>query len=189
MSFVVPASPPGGEPLENGSGRAALDAALPQLYEELRHLAASYLRSEREDHTLQPTALVHEAYLRLQDQHSVDWSTRAHFFGMAARMMRRILSTHAEARCAQKRGGGAPRLALDAALDVFEDRGIAADALEAALRDLEGMDAQQGRIVELRFFGGLTVEETAEVLAISPAMVKREWSSAKRWLQRELSEH
>ena len=173
-----------------GSGAtdpAALAEMLPRVYEELRELAAGFLRTERPDHTLQPTALVHEAYLRLIGQHSVDWSNRAHFLGVAAQMMRRILATHAAARASSKRGGGMPRLALDAALDVFEQRAISVAALDIALKDLETIDPRQGKIVELRFFGGLTVEETAQVLSISPATVKREWAAAKRWLQREMA--
>ncbi len=166
---------------------AALAEMLPRVYEELRDLAAAYLRGERSDHTLQPTALVHEAYLRLVGQHSVDWENRAHFFGVAAQMMRRILASHAVARAADKRGGGQPRLALDSALEVFEQRAISAAALDVALRDLEALDPRQGQIVELRFFGGLTIEETASVLGISSATVKREWSIAKRWLHREMA--
>ena len=173
--------------LAHGVDPAALATVFPRVYEELRAMAAGFLRGERPDHTLQPTALVHEVYLRLLGQHSLDWSDRAQFFGLAARMMRRILVSHATARSAGKRGGGAPRLALDEALDVFEQRSVSAVALDAALRDLEGLDARQAQIVELRFFGGLTVEETAEVLDVSPATVKRAWTTAKRWLQRELA--
>lgn len=164
-----------------------LTELLPQAYEELRSLAGSYLRNERSGHTLQPTALVHEAYVRLLSQRGVQWQNRAHLLAIAARMMRRILMKHAEARGASKRGGDAPRVALDVALNVFEERDISADALHAALRELEAVDRRQGQIVELRFFGGLNVEETAEVLDISPRTVKREWAVAKAWLRRELA--
>ena len=160
--------------------------ALPHVYGELRELAAGYLRRERSGHTLQPTALVHEAYLRLVGQREVDWDNRAQVLGMAAQMMRRILVNHAAARNAAKRGGGEPRLPLEAALEQ-EDRPISLVALDEALRGLEAMDPRQGQIVELRFFGGLSVDEVAEVLGISEATVKREWSVAKRWLRREMS--
>lgn len=163
-----------------------LAEALPSVYDELRRVAAGYFRGERTDHTLQPTALVHEAYLRLHDQRQVDWSNRAQFLGVAARMMRRILLNHAEARGAKKRGGGAARLTLDAALDVFENQDISAVAVNRALHELELLDARQAQIAEMRFFGGLTVEETGEALGISPATVKREWNVAKLWLEREM---
>ena len=166
--------------------RKALDALLPLVYEELRRLAQSHLRRERSDHTLQPTALVHEAYLRLVDQRSVDWHDRAQFFGLAAEMMRRILVNHALARRAAKRGGGVTRLSLDEAVDFFDQRDVDLVALDEALKDLSALDAEQGKIVELRFFGGLTIEETAEVLGVSPATVKREWSMARAWLRREM---
>ncbi|HEV3410777.1 MAG TPA: ECF-type sigma factor [Chthoniobacterales bacterium] len=169
------------------TGSGELGQLLPQVYDELRGLAGNFLRRERSDHTLQPTALVHEAFMRLNAQHSVNWQNRAHLLAIAARMMRRILVTHAEARGTAKRGANASRLTLDLALDVFEQRNIPADRLHAALRDLETLDPRQGQIVELRFFGGLTVEETAEVLGISPSTVKREWSIAKLWLQREIA--
>ncbi len=164
----------------------SLDGMLPQVYEELRNLAAGYLQHERHDHTLQPTALVHEAYLRLLGQRSIDWQNRAHLLAISARMMRRILLTHATARGTGKRGGGAVRLSLDEALDVFEQRDVSAAALQSLLRELETLDPRQGRIVELRFFGGLNVEETAEVLSVSAMTVKREWAVAKLWLKREM---
>src|SRR4051794_26239023 len=167
---------------------ASLGAMMPAVYEELRRLAAGYLQGERSEHTLQPTALVHEAYLRMNDQRQSDWQNRAHFLGIAARMMRRILTNHAVARGRSKRGGPeAIRLTLDDALDQYEQKDIAFVELEAALKELELVDAQQANIVELRFFGGLTVEEAGEALGISARTVKREWSTAKRWLQRELS--
>src|SRR5215216_894491 len=150
--------------------KAALDELMPVVYDELRRLAQNYLSRERPGHTLQTTALVHEAYLRLIDQKSVNWQNRAQFFGIAAQMMRRILINHAKERNAKKRQGYATKVALDEALN-----GLAA------------LDPQQTRIVELRFFGGLTIEEVSEVLGISPATTKREWDSAKLWLRRQLN--
>ena len=140
---------------------AGWQAALPAVYEELRRLAAGYMRGERPDHTLQPTALVHEVVLRLHDQHSLDWQNRAELFGVAAHMMRRVLSSHAAAHRAAKRGGGSAHVTLDAALDFCDRQSISLAALDDALRGLEAFDPVQGRIVELRFFGGLTVEEVA----------------------------
>lgn len=164
-----------------------LNAALPALYEELRELAGRYLRKERVDHTLQPTALVHESYLRLQNQRTVDWGNRLQVLSIAARMMRRILADYAAARASDKRGGGVPRLELDAALHLFESNEVSVAAVDDALRALEAMDARQAEVVELRFFAGLTIEETAEVMNLSPATVKREWATARCWLQREMS--
>lgn len=164
----------------------AMAAALPKLYDELRALAAGYLRRERADHTLQPTALVHESYLRLLNQHTVDWSDRLQFLSIAARMMRRILSDHATARSAEKRGGGAAKVELDAALDFCDARAINVAEIDDALRSLEALDQRQARVVELRFFGGLTIPETAELMALSEATVKREWMTARKWLQREI---
>ena len=163
-----------------------MTAALPAVYHELRHLAATYLRRERSDHTLQPTALVHESYLRLVNQRTVDWSNRLQFLSIAARMMRRILTDHAVGRAAEKRGGGLQKLELDAALDFYEDRTISIAAVDDALRALHRMDPRQAQLVELRFFGGLTIEEAAELMDLSPATVKREWATARRWLQREI---
>ena len=165
---------------------ASVESLLPQVYDELRDMAASYLRRERPDHTLQPTALVHEVYLRLAGDKPVDWQDRAHFLGIAARIMRRVLADSATARKAQKRGGGMPKVTLDAALDFSDECVVSVDGVDEALRTLEKMDPRQGRIVELRFFGGLTNEEIAEVLGISVATVKREWATAKLWLQRQL---
>ncbi len=162
--------------------------ALPQLYGELRRLAGGYLRDERPNHTLQPTALVHEAYLRLRSQRNVDWANRAQFLGVAAKMMRRILLDHAVAHRAAKRGGAAAHLSLDAALEVCERREIPAIRLNEALQQLEAVDPRQAQVVELRFFGGLTVPEIGELLSISPATVKREWSTARLWLRRQLNE-
>lgn len=167
-------------------GSPDLADALPKLYAELRRLAGGYLRDERPDHTLQPTALVHEAYLRLQQQRNVDWGNRAQFLGIAAKMMRRILLDHATAHRAAKRGAGAPRLSLDAALEVCERQEISAVRLNEALQSLEAIDPRQAQVVELRFFGGLTVPEIGALLSISPVTVKREWSVAKLWLEREL---
>lgn len=163
-----------------------LTEALPQLYDQLRELAAGYLRRERRNHTLQPTALVHEAYLQLREQHSVDWSNSAHFLGVAARMMRRILVRHAEARNASKRRGTTMHVSVDDALDAFDSEALSALDVNRALHDLEALDARQAQIAELRFFGGLTLAQTAEVLGISPATVKREWNIARLWLAREI---
>ena len=168
---------------------AELAEALPRVYDELRSLANSYLRRERPDHTLQPTALVHEAYLRLRTQRNVDWSNQAQFLGIAAKMMRRILVNHAEKRDAQKRGSGATHVNLDTALEVFDREAIPTLDVNRALMQLEVLDARQAQIAELRFFGGLTVPQTAEVLGISPATVKREWTSARMWLEREITQN
>lgn len=159
----------------------------PLLYEELRRLARHFLAAERGDHTLQPTALVHEAYLRLVGQRSVDWRNRAHFLAMAATMMRRILVNHAQAHNAAKRAGGAEIVSLEDAFGVFTDPRVDLLDLNATLDRLAGIDPQQGRVVELRYFGGLSIEETAEVLGISPATVKREWSTARLWLMQQMS--
>ena len=166
---------------------AGWQAALPAVYEELRRLAAGYMRAERPDHTLQPTALVHEVILRLHDQHSLDWGNRAELFGVAAHMMRRVLSSYATAHRAAKRGGGNTHVTLDAVLDFCDRQSVSLAALDDALRGLESLDPVQGRIVEMRFFGGLTVDEIAGVLGVSPSTVKREWTIAKRWLQREMA--
>ncbi len=179
---LLPASKAAGDATKTDS----LNTLLPQVYDELRALAASYLRNERPDHTLQPTALVHEVYLRLAGDRPVDWQNRAHFLGIAARIMRRILINHAVARSAQKRGGGEPRLALDEALHFSEQHTLSLTGVDEALRSLEALDPRQGQIVELRFFGGLTTEEIATVLDISVSTVKREWATAKLWLQRQL---
>lgn len=168
---------------------ATLTAMIPGAYDELRRLAAGYLRDERSDHTLQPTALVHDVYVRLKGQSSTQWQNRAHFLGIAARMMRRILINHATARRAEKRGGpDAVRLQYDEALDFYEQRDVSLVAVDAALHRLEELDKRQAQIVEFKFFGGLTTEEIAKVLEIAPITVKREWATAKLWLQRELSE-
>jgi len=165
----------------------ALEKLTPLVYQELKRLAARYLRRERREHTLQSTALVHEAWLRLIDQKQVHWQNRAQFFGIAAEMIRRILIDHARGRQAAKRGDGAIKLSLDDALAAPNRRDLDLVALDDALRDLGKLDPQQGRLVELRFFAGLSIEESAEVLGVSPATVKREWTAAKAWLYREIS--
>lgn len=171
----------------NGDNRA-LEKLTPLVYQELKRLAARYLRRERSDHTLQSTALVHEAWLRLIDQRQVHWQNRAQFFGVAAEMIRRILIDHARGRQAAKRGDGAIKLSLDEALFTPDRRDLDLVALDDALQDLARLDPQQSRLVELRYFAGLSIEESAEVLGVSPATVKREWAAAKAWLYRELSE-
>ncbi|MEO6239345.1 MAG: ECF-type sigma factor [Vicinamibacterales bacterium] len=166
--------------------RQSLDSLLPLVYKELRRLAAGYLRREKPGQTLQPTALVHEAYLRLMKDRPDRWQNRAHFCAIAAHSMRQILIERARARGAAKRGGARPRVTLDEALIGGEDRSIDLLALDEALERLAALDPEQARLVELRFFGGLTVEETAEAMGISPATVKRHWTIAKAWLTREL---
>jgi RNA polymerase sigma-70 factor (ECF subfamily) len=157
------------------------------IYAELHEQAARALRREAPGHTLQATALVNEAYLRLVDQRRVEWKNRAHFFGVCAQVMRRILVDHARARLADKRGGGAQQLSLHDADAVAGERDVDVLALHDALEALAALDAQQARIVELRYFSGLNIEETAEALDISPATVKRDWAVARAWLRRELT--
>jgi len=171
--------------LTDGDG-AVLDELLPLVYAELRRLASSYLRRERHDHTLQPTALVHEAYIRMIDQTQAQWQNRAHFFGVAAQMMRRILIDHARAQQADKRGGEFQKISLDENIDVSGNRADELVALDDALKRLAEIDPQKSRLVELRFFGGLSVEETAEVLGVSAPTVKRHWRLAKAWLYGEV---
>ncbi|MBA2528032.1 MAG: sigma-70 family RNA polymerase sigma factor, partial [Pyrinomonadaceae bacterium] len=158
----------------------------PLVYEELRHQAARYLRRERPGHTLQTTALIHEAYLRLIDAKDVHWQSRAHFFAIAANLMRRILVEYARRRDADKRGGSHIRLPLDEALAVAEETDVDLLAIDEALDRLAAIDPQQARVVELRFFSGLSVEETAAALGVSPKTVKRNWSVARAWLRREI---
>lgn len=167
--------------------QAALDALLPLVYSELRKLADHYLRQERPDHTLQATALVHEAYLRLVDQTNISWQNRAHFFSVAAQVMRHILVDHARAHRAEKRGGGEHKLSLDEAVSFFAERDVNLVVLDEALNELAQLDSQQSRVVELRFFGGMTIEEIAEVLKITPGTVRYDWRMAKAWLHRALS--
>ena len=166
--------------------RQSLDSLLPIVYQELRRLAASYLRRERPGQTLQPTALVHEAYLRLMKDRPDRWQNRAHFCAIAAHSMRQILIERARARGAIKRGGGGPRVTLDEGLLPGTVPSIDLMALDEALERLAVMDPEHARIVELRFFGGLTIEETAEAVDLSPATVKRHWAVARAWLAREL---
>jgi RNA polymerase sigma factor (TIGR02999 family) len=166
----------------------ALERLLPLVYRELHRVAGRYLRRERSDHTLQSTALVHEAYLRLAGPEAPEWRNRAHFFGVAANLMRQILVEHARARHAAKRGGHAVKLSLEDAPDLPVAIDLDVLALDDAMQRLALMDPQQAEIVELRFFGGLSVEESAEVLGISPATIKRDWSSARAWLYREMTE-
>ena len=166
--------------------RSALDQLLPLVYAELRRVAARQLRVERADHTLQPTALVHEAYMRLVDQRESDWQNRAHFFGVSAQVMRRILVDHARRRSASKRGDGLRCVSIDEARDVAAASEIPILALNGALDRLEKVDVELARIVELRAFDGLTIEEAAHVLSVSPSTAKRDWRTAKAWLNREL---
>jgi RNA polymerase sigma factor (TIGR02999 family) len=169
--------------------KAALEELLPLVYDELRRLANSHLRRERSNHTLQPTALVHEAYLRLIGQNEIEWQSRAHFFGVSARLMREILIEYARARNRQKRGGEfKTQIVLDAAVSFSQNQEIDVILVDDALKTLEKLDVRQAKIVEMKFFGGLTVEEIAEVLSISPATVKREWSSAKLLLYKMLND-
>lgn len=188
MNRDVPKHPTDGEAsisAEAKMDKQALVEMMPEVYEELRRLAASYLRRERPEHTLQRTALVHEAYLRLanQDQGAV-WRDRAHFFSIFARIMRETLTNYAVARRREKRGGKDP---TERALEFYERRNIDISALDAALKDLEALDPRQAQVVELRFFIGLTLTEIASLMEISVATVKREWATAKIWLRRELS--
>src|SRR2546428_40297 len=166
--------------------REVRDKLIPIVYEELRRQASRYLQRERQGHTLQTTALVHEAYVRLIDQAGVRWQNRAHFFGIAAEMMRRIVVDHARKRRAVKRGGDALKLTLNEAVNSAGERNLDLIAVDEALTKLAALDQQQARVVELRFFGGLNVEETAEVLSVSTRTVKRDWSVAKAWIRREL---
>jgi RNA polymerase sigma factor (TIGR02999 family) len=167
----------------------ALEQLLPIVYAELRRVARRALRRERVEHTLQPTALINELYLRLVQQRSATWENRAQFFGVAAQLMRRILVDHARAHAAAKRGGSSPRLSLSEAGNVGVEPALEVLAVDRALTRLAKLDANQARIVELRYFSGLTVEETAHVLGISPRTVKREWRLAKAWLYEQLSTH
>jgi RNA polymerase sigma-70 factor (ECF subfamily) len=186
-SHAAPLTPPRVEREANHVERneaAAISEMMPEVYEDLRRLAETFLRGERTAHTLQRTALVHEAFLRLIGEKNLVWQNRSHFIGIFARVMRQTLTNYAVARHRLKRGGSDP---LRLTLEFYDRRKIDVTALDQALRALEALDARQARIVELRFFAGLTVEETAELLEISPATVKRDWTLAKIWLRRELS--
>lgn len=166
----------------------AMHELLPLVYDELRRLAQHLLRDERANHTLNATALVHEAYVKLVDQDRADWQCRAQFFAVAAQAMRRILTSYARARNAQKRGGGAPKLSLDAARVVPDERVEEVLAIDDALDRLAELDERQARVVECRYFGGLTIDETARALGVSPATVKRDWNMARLWLKRAMTE-
>jgi RNA polymerase sigma factor (TIGR02999 family) len=170
-----------------GGDQEALDRLMALVYDELRRIAGRYMRGERENHTLQTSALVNEAFLRLADHRNIDWQNRAHFFGVAAHAMRHVLVDHARSRDRLKRGGGALKVALDEAVDVADEEAAELVALDDALRSLAAFDERKARVVELRYFGGLTTEEAAEVLGVSPATVERDWSAARAWLMRELS--
>ena len=171
-----------------GGDPEAAERFVPLIYDELRRQARRFLNRERANHTLQTTALVHEAYLRLMEQRNVNWQNRAHFFGLAAQMMRRILVNYAVSRNREKRGGPNENIALDETIVIAAEKSeVDLMALDEALTRLEILDARQARVVELRYFSGLNIEETAEVMNISAATVKREWSMAKAWLKAELS--
>ena len=171
----------------SGGDSAARDAIVPLVYQELRRLARKCLAGQRSDHTLQPTALVHEAYLRLVKAHSTEWQNRVHFFAVAAQVMRQILVDHARARAAVKRGGGAFKITLNEDVLLRNKPELDILELDRALKRLLELDARQCQIVELRFFAGLSIEETAKILDISPATTKREWATARMWLHREIS--
>lgn len=166
---------------------AALDKVMPVVYQELRRLAHHYMRRERPGHTLQTTALVNEAYMRLVAYKKTRWQSRTHFFAVAAQVMRRILVEQARSKNFAKRGGGAEKISLDETVVVSAGRSAEVIAVDDALTELESWDPRKGRIVELRFFGGLSIEETAEVLKVSPTTVQREWRSAKAWLYKAIS--
>ena len=170
-----------------GGDSSALDSLIPLVYAELRKLARAYLRRERPNHTLQSAALVHEAYVRMARESAPQWQNRAHFFGVAGRLMREILVDHARSRVAAKRGAGAPQFALDEALDIPQLKSVDLLLLDDALQRLGQLDERQCRIVELRFFAGLSIEDTSEALGISAATVSREWTTARLWLRREVA--
>jgi len=171
----------------NQGDKGALDRLMPLVYDELRIVARHRLAAEDSRQTLESAALVNETYLRLVDQQRVEWRNRAHFFAISARMMRRILVDHARQRRAAKRGGDMPRLSLDQSLGLLERKDLDVVALDEALSNLSKLDPQQARVIELRFFGGLTIEETSEALHISPATVTRDWVTAKAWLFAQLN--
>ena len=165
----------------------ATERLFPLVYREFRAMAARYLRNERVDHTLEPTALVHEAYLKMIDQNRIDWQGRTHFFAVAAQAMRRVLIDHARQHRRQKRGGGRQKIMLDESLAISPKRAEELVALDEALDRLAGLDQRQAKVVEMRFFGGMKVEEVAKVLEVSKRTVEGDWTMAKAWLKRELS--
>lgn len=165
----------------------ALDRLIPIVYDEMRRLARYYMRRERREHTLQTTALINEAYIRLVDHKGMRWQNRAHFYAVAAQAMRRVLVDHARSRHYEKRGGGARTLELDEAAAVAQEQAAEMVALDEALTDLAAVDPRQSKVVELRYFGGMSVEETAEVLEVSAVTVMRDWRAAKAWLLREIT--
>ena len=171
----------------SGGNASAMERLVAAVYPELRAIAASHLRRERPGHTLQPTALVHELYLKLVDQRRVDWTDRTHFFAVAAKVMRRILVDHARRRKSEKRGGGVTPVTIGMAVDAAVEESFDVVALDVALENLEKIYPQQARVVELRFYGGLTIDETAQAMAVSPATISREWTMARAWLRRALS--
>jgi len=174
--------------IDHGSGkREALDALLPMVYDELRQIAANYLNREREGHTLQPTALVHEAYMRLVDQRNVDWRNRAQFYGLAAEMMRRILVNYAEKRRAGKRGSGGERVELVDTIAITDELDLDLLALDEALNALAELDEEKAKLVEMKYFGGLTIAEIAEVTGRSTSTIERDWTFARTWLYKELN--
>ncbi len=184
LKLVEPPSVDPERPATSQPDRASMSEMIPEVYAELRRLAAAYLRGERVAHTLQPTALVHEAYLRLQKETGLEWKNPQQVVGIFARVMRQTLINHAVARNRLKRGGEDPTALT---LEFYDSRKVDLTVLNEALEALEAFDARQAQIVELRFFGGLVIEEIADLLGISPATVKREWTVAKVWLRRELS--
>jgi len=172
----------------SGGDEAAVDKLMPLVHEELRRLAHQYMRREKPGHTLQTSALVNEAYVRLVDQSKIQWESRAHFFGIAARLMRQILVDQARRKNFAKRGGGAIRVSLDSATAIAQEQSANVMALDEALKTLEQTDLRKSQIVELRFFGGMSIEETAEALKISPGTVMREWTFARAWLRKEMGQ-
>lgn len=171
----------------SGGDQTAADKLMPLVYEELRHLAHQYMRREKPGQTLQTSALVNEAYLRLVKQSEIQWESRAHFFGIAARLMRQILVDQARRRNFAKRGGGAIRVSLNDATAATHEQSASVVALDDALKTLEQTDPRKSQIVELRFFGGMSIEETAEALKVSPGTVMREWTFARAWLRNQMS--
>jgi len=171
----------------SGGDQSAADELMPLVYEELRRLAHQYMRREKPGRTLQTSALVNEAYVRLVDQNKIQWESRAHFFGIAARLMRQILVDQSRRRNFAKRGGGAIRVSLNEATANAQEQSASVVALDDALKTLEQIDPRKSRIVELRFFGGMSIEETAEALKVSPGTVMRDWTFARAWLRKEMS--